>query len=491
MGMWFAGGTDENEKLDREATTKVLRRTFRRVRPYRNQAFRAAGLLVVFALTSLAGPLLVRRAIDNGLSVGDRGALNQSIIGYVIVAVLAYGSYRMAIATLARVGENFLRDLRTGVFDRILKQSMPFYDRENAGVLVSRMTSDIDSLQVLVQLGLLMFVTATLLLFTSLVTLIFLDPLLLVLCLMTMPFVALASVKFHRESNLAYLAVRERIGTTLTSLQEGISGVRVVQAFAREDVQIESFAETNNGLYRTHMRSVKIGAYYLPVVEMAGALSTALAVGLGGWMVRDGRITLETGAGNVEVTIADEESGSPVITMTQMRPQFGPWVDPELVAAVGCLDQQDILGTPRVVSTGLPFCVTILRDQEALSRVRLNLEALEMFRKIAGVGFDGRVMEPFWVTLSGATELGDTFSRLLMQPPLPAEDPFTGSATGAMASYLWAENSLKTPKFIAEQGHWLGRPGQALVNVLGPRDDISGVKVSGQGYVLMRGYLNL
>jgi ATP-binding cassette subfamily B protein len=248
----------------------------------------------VFALTSLAGPLLVRRAIDNGLSVGDRGALNQSIIGYVIVAVLAYGSYRMAIATLARVGENFLRDLRTGVFDRILKQSMPFYDRENAGVLVSRMTSDIDSLQVLVQLGLLMFVTATLLLFTSLVTLIFLDPLLLVLCLMTMPFVALASVKFHRESNLAYLAVRERIGTTLTSLQEGISGVRVVQAFAREDVQIESFAETNNGLYRTHMRSVKIGAYYLPVVEMAGALSTALAVGLGGWMVRDGRITLGT-----------------------------------------------------------------------------------------------------------------------------------------------------------------------------------------------------
>ena len=294
MGMWFAGGTDENDKLDRKATTKVLRRTFRRVRPYRTQALRAAGLLVVFALTSLAGPLLVRRAIDNGLSVGDRGALNQSIIGYVIVAVLAYGSYRMAIATLARVGENFLRDLRTGVFDRILRQSMPFYDRENAGVLVSRMTSDIDSLQVLVQLGLLMFVTATLLLFTSLVTLIFLDPLLLVLCLMTMPFVAVASVKFHRESNLAYLAVRERIGTTLTSLQEGISGVRVVQAFAREDVQIESFAETNNGLYRTHMRSVKIGAYYLPVVEMAGALSTALAVGLGGWMVRDGRITLGT-----------------------------------------------------------------------------------------------------------------------------------------------------------------------------------------------------
>ncbi|NNE75033.1 MAG: ABC transporter ATP-binding protein, partial [Acidimicrobiales bacterium] len=217
-----------------------------------------------------------------------------SIIGYIIAAVAAYFSFRWAIAALARVGEAFLRDLRNRVFARLLRQSMPFYDRENAGVLVSRMTSDVDSLQILVQMGLLMFVSATLVLLTSLVTLAILDPILLLLCLLTMPFVAVASVKFHRESNRAYLAVRDRVGTTLTSLQEGISGVRVVQAFAREDVQIDRFAATNRDLYLTHMRSVKIGAWYLPVVEIAGAISTALAVGLGGWMVRDGRLTLGT-----------------------------------------------------------------------------------------------------------------------------------------------------------------------------------------------------
>jgi len=294
MGMWMSGGTDENDKLDRRTAGRVARRTLAMMRPYRGRAVAAFGLLVVFALTSLAGPLLVRRAIDGGLAIGNRTALNQSIIAYVVVAVLAYVSYRLAIATLARVGENFLRDLRTNVFGRMLQQSMSFFDRENAGVLVSRMTSDIDSLQVLVQLGLLMFVTATLLLFTSLVTLVVLDPLLLVLCLMTMPFVAGASIKFHRESNRAYLAVREQIGTTLSSLQEGISGVRVVQAFAREDVEASRFATTNRGLFRTHMRSVKIGAFYIPVVEMAGALSTALAVGIGGWMVREGRVTFGT-----------------------------------------------------------------------------------------------------------------------------------------------------------------------------------------------------
>ena len=156
MGMWMAGGVEEGDKLDRAATGKVLRRTLQRVRPYRRDALAALALLVLFAITELAGPLLVRRAIDDGLSVGDRTVLNQSIVGYVVVASLAYVTFRAAIAALARAGEGFLRDLRMGVFAQLLRQSMAFYDRENAGVLVSRMTSDVDSLQVLVQLGLLM-----------------------------------------------------------------------------------------------------------------------------------------------------------------------------------------------------------------------------------------------------------------------------------------------------------------------------------------------
>jgi len=97
------------------------------------------------------------------------------------------------------------------------------------------------------------------------------------------------------------------------------------------------------------------------------------------------------------------------------------------------------------------------------------------------------VMEPFWVTLEGATQAGDTYSRLLMAQPSPPEDPFTGSATGCMASYLWAYGLIKSPTFTAEQGHGMGRAGQAQVEVLGPRDAITGVKVSGQGVVVMSG----
>ena len=98
---------------------------------------------------------------------------------------------------------------------------------------------------------------------------------------------------------------------------------------------------------------------------------------------------------------------------------------------------------------------------------------------------------PFLVTRQGATDAGDTFSRLLLLPPSPPEDPFTGSATGAMGAYLWRHGLIDKDSFVAEQGHWLGRPGQARVSRLGPPEAMTGIKVAGAGYVLMQGRLML
>jgi ATP-binding cassette subfamily B protein len=109
-----------------------------------------------------------------------------------------------------------------------------------------------------------------------------------------LPFVILASVKFQRDSNRAYLTVRDRIGVTLSNLQEGISGVRVIQAFAREDVEVGRFAKRNRKLYDAHMESVRISAWYLPVIELAGLVTTAVAVGVGGWLVHQGDVTIGT-----------------------------------------------------------------------------------------------------------------------------------------------------------------------------------------------------
>ncbi len=196
-------------------------------------------------------------------------------------------------------------------------------------------------------------------------------------------------------------------------------------------------------------------------------------------------LTLETGAGVVSIRLNEDE-----IEMTQVAPKFGNLVPADLVAAAVSLPEDAIVSPPQFVSTGLPFCITVLRDHEALRAATLNVGALRNVS--AKAGFSGSDMaEPFLVTLKGATDAGDTFSRLLMAPPSPAEDPFTGSATGAMAAYLWKYGLMSKESFVAEQGHNMGRPGQALVTRVGPSDAMTGVKVAGCGHVLMRGEVDL
>lgn len=229
--------------------------------------------------------------------------------------------------------------------------------------------------------------------------------------------------------------------------------------------------------------------YFLATREIPFAghptIATVAALKARGYMTGD-RIVLETGAGLVPVTLTEDG----LFEMTQIAPRFGLRPDPALVARAIGLPEAAIAAPPQFVSTGLPFCITLLRHHGDLRQARLDAEGL---RDLAALqGFDGSDMaEPFLVTLEGATESGQTFSRLLLAPPSPPEDPFTGSATGAMASYLWHNGLLEASGFVAEQGHWMGRPGQARVSRVGSADQIEGVRVAGAGYVLMSGTINL
>jgi len=195
--------------------------------------------------------------------------------------------------------------------------------------------------------------------------------------------------------------------------------------------------------------------------------------------------TLEVGAGVLPISVTDG-----VITMTQAAPVFGEMHDPAEIAQLYGLSATDVVGVPQTVSTGTPFFIAVLRNMDALRRAKLDLAQLEAYHAARELGTD-KAMEPFLVVRGGETEAGDTFSRLLLPPPMPAEDSFTGSATGCMAAYLWHHGLIENAGFVAEQGHWMGRAGSAQVEVLGPREAPTGVKVGGQGVVLMRGELAL
>lgn len=224
--------------------------------------------------------------------------------------------------------------------------------------------------------------------------------------------------------------------------------------------------------------------YYLPSREIPFAghptIATVAALRHRG-IIGNGELRLETGAGIVTVHVAGD-----LITMKQVAPTFGAEIPADVVAAVGGISAADIISPPQIVSTGLPFCITVVRDRAAADSVHLDPGALAAYAK--ALGHEGTdIMEPYWITLQGATGAGDTYARLLLAPPSPPEDPFTGSATGAAACYLWSRRLLEQASFVAEQGHGMGRPGQAQVKVLGARDAITGVQVAGQGCVIMSG----
>jgi ATP-binding cassette subfamily B protein len=261
---------------------------------FRRQGAWALVLVTITVLCTLAGPVLVRYGIDSGIRKNDTGALNLTVVLYLIVVAIAYVIGRMQYVVLNSAGEGFLRLLRIRVFGQMQRQSMAFFDREKAGVLVARMTADIESMAELVQWGLMQFLASFLLLFFALFLLLSLSWQLTIISLLVFPFLIAASVKFQRDSNKAYLEVREKVGANLSALQEGIAGVRVIQAYAREDEQIRRFEESNRALFRSHLHSIKVTTWYFGVIEFAGIASSALIIGIGGWLVHRGSVSLGT-----------------------------------------------------------------------------------------------------------------------------------------------------------------------------------------------------
>jgi ATP-binding cassette subfamily B protein len=282
------------QTLSRRDASQVLRRLIQVLRPYRARIAVAILLLIGQTACLLAGPALVKYGIDNGLREGDSGALNQAALLYLFAAIAGLFFGRAVILMVARVGEAFLRDLRSSVFRHLMSLGMDFFEREKTGKLVARMTSDMDALQELVQMGLVMFVQNGLL-FVGAILVIFLLSWQLALCvLVVVPPVVIASRWFRRASNKAYLLVRDRIGQNLSTLQEGLAGVRVVQAFARERAFTRRFRETNEAQYDANIETVRISAKYFPIVELAGVTGIALIVGVGGGFVSADIVTVGT-----------------------------------------------------------------------------------------------------------------------------------------------------------------------------------------------------
>jgi ABC-type multidrug transport system fused ATPase/permease subunit len=262
------------------------------LRPYRGRvALMFVGLLGATA-AGLAPPYLAGKAIDSGIQTGDVGALDTIVLAFVAVAVIYAAATYLQTYMVGWVGTRVLQNLRQRVFSHLQSMSIGFFTRRSPGVLISRMTNDIEALNQLVTDGVVTMFSSTLTLVGVVVILLFLDVQLALVTFLTFPLLAIASVVFRIVSQGTYRATRERIAAITAYLQESLSGVRVVRSFGQEPRHVSEMTELNEQNRAINMKTVYLNASYFPAVELLAALATAVILVYGGSMAIDGAIQI-------------------------------------------------------------------------------------------------------------------------------------------------------------------------------------------------------
>jgi ATP-binding cassette subfamily B protein len=264
------------------------------LRPYR---LRTAAMLVALVLgtaASLAPPLLAKLAIDSGIEKHHIHTLVVVVLAFLVSALLVWVATYAQTYLVGWVGQRALADLRIRIFTHLQSQPIGFYESRPAGVLISRMTNDVEALESLVTDSVVTLFQSGLTLIGAIGVLLYLDVKLALLTFCVVPFVAAASIWFRLTSADAFRRTRETIGSITGYLQETLSGIRVVRSFGQEPVHEARFAELDEDNREANMVTVYLNATYFPAVEMLSGIALALIVLYGGYQAIDGNITVGT-----------------------------------------------------------------------------------------------------------------------------------------------------------------------------------------------------
>jgi ABC-type multidrug transport system fused ATPase/permease subunit len=256
--------------------------------PYRGRVALMLAALLVATAAALVPPYLAGLAIDEGIQDGDTNDLTLILIAFVTAALINWGATYVQTYLINWVGQRALQDLRVELFEHLQRLSIGFYSRNKTGVLISRITNDVQALDQLVTEGIQTLFSATLTLIGTAVILVVLDPSLALVTFLTFPVLLIGSVIFRLASSGAYRLTREKIAAVTAYLQETLSGVRVVRAFGQEHRHRTRFAELNDEHRQVNMKTVYLNAAYFPSVELLSAVATAAILLYGGNQVIDG-----------------------------------------------------------------------------------------------------------------------------------------------------------------------------------------------------------
>ncbi len=288
MRVHQAGGhlmRERNARVD-DWSWRTTRRRFgvllRLTRRYRTRAFLSVFSLLAATVTALAPALLAKAALEDGINHKTGTELVVVIVVFVAAALANWGMTYVETYMTGWVGERVLADLRTELFGHLQQLSLGFYERNRAGVLISRMTNDVEAIDQLVTDGVTTLAQSTLLLSGTAVILIVLDWRLALATLVVIPFMTLGSALFRSRSARAYAQVRERLGLVTATLAEDIAGMRMVQAFTREERATENFRSVAREYRDSNMETVMLNGIYFPYVSLLATLCLAIVLAYGG-----------------------------------------------------------------------------------------------------------------------------------------------------------------------------------------------------------------
>jgi ABC-type multidrug transport system fused ATPase/permease subunit len=258
------------------------------LRPYRARVAWMMVALLIATAAALAPPYLAGKAVDDGIIPRDSGALTLIVIAFLVSAIALWAATYAQTYLVGWVGQRALQDLRERIYVHLQKMSIGFYTRNRPGVLISRMTNDVQALDTLVTDGIVTLFSSTLTLVGVIVILLALDAQLALFTFITFPLLALASIIFRVASAGAYKLTREKIANVTAYLQESLSGIRVVRSFGQEPRHISEMERLNEENREANMRTVWLNASYFPAVELLSAVGTAGILLFGGYQVIDG-----------------------------------------------------------------------------------------------------------------------------------------------------------------------------------------------------------
>ena len=280
--------------MERASAREVWRETRPLVRPVQHLYFGAAVAVIVSTLITLAGPALVGYAIDHGIHKHDLHPVNIAALIILVLAVVKPFVVRAQTLLAATASERFLNRLRTTAFDKLQALPLGFFEQERTGVLVSRMTSDVQALDEFLREALVEVIGSGLQIVLTVLVLVYFSPTLAAVSLVALPVLIASSWAFHHGAGRAYHAIRDRVAETLTVLQEGLAGVRVVQAFRRERRTIEAYKPRSRAQIGAWRRASFVNIRLFTMIPLAQTVALVAVLLTASSMYRHGSISQGT-----------------------------------------------------------------------------------------------------------------------------------------------------------------------------------------------------